>query len=208
MDTFEQIAQERRALADRVEGLDIDQQQTQSLCTEWTVHSVMAHLIMPMQVSMARFAMTMLKARGNFDRANIQLTAAQAKRPFGEIVTTLRDNADSRFTPPGAGPEAPLVDILVHGLDIGWPLQLDYRIDPDPASKALNALTKTKPDVVVRPGLLDGLSLAATDIDWTYGQGDSVSGEAAALLLAITGRTAALERIEGPGVATMRQRLS
>ena len=51
-----------------------------------------------------------------------------------------------------------------------------------------------------------GLKLAATDIDWTFGDGPEVRGTGEALLLAICGRKAALDDLEGEGVATLRSR--
>jgi hypothetical protein len=52
------------------------------------------------------------------------------------------------------------------------------------------------------------LRLEATDIDWTHGNGPTVSGDAEALLLAITGRTTALDRLSGDGLPTLRGRLA
>jgi TfoX/Sxy family transcriptional regulator of competence genes len=62
--------------------------------------------------------LAILASGGSFDRANVRLACRQAQRPFGEMIDILRRKADKRFTPPGSGPEAPLTDLLVHGLDI------------------------------------------------------------------------------------------
>ncbi len=45
----------------------------------------------------------MLVCGGNVDRVNTRLAREQAARPYAELVETLRQRADSRFTPPGAG---------------------------------------------------------------------------------------------------------
>ena len=45
MDLFSVIASERRSLADLLEDLTPDQQEAQSLCSEWTVKQVAAHLV-------------------------------------------------------------------------------------------------------------------------------------------------------------------
>ena len=86
MDIFAAIADERRHLADQLADLTPEQQSTQSLCVAWTVHDVLAHLTMPLDVSMPRFALAMLLAGGNFDRANRRLTRRQAARPFNDVV--------------------------------------------------------------------------------------------------------------------------
>ena len=51
-----------------------------------------------------------------------------------------------------------------------------------------------------------GLRLAATDADWTRGDGPSVEGPIMALLLAMTGRKAIASALHGDGVATLAQR--
>lgn len=207
MDTFEEIAEERRTLADQVAELTTHQQMTQSLCQAWSIHDVLAHLIMPMQVGMPRFVLAMLLAGGKFDRANERLTRQQARRPFAEIVEVLRQQADNRFTPPGEGAVAPLTDILVHSLDIRWPLSLPYDIPSERAIKALDALMEA-PSAAVPKGLLRELRFEASDVDWAHGTGPTVHGRTDALLLAITGRPVALEALRGEGLATLKGRMS
>lgn len=206
MDTFLEIADERRALADQVAELTAHQQAAQSLCKAWSVHEVLAHLIMPMQVSMPKFVLAMLLAGGKFDRANERLTQQQAQLPFTEIVEILRQQADNRFTPPGEGAVAPLTDILVHGLDIRWPLDLPYDIPHERAIKALNALMETS-SAPVPKGLTTGLRFEANDVDWAHGTGATVRGRADALLLAITGRSVALKELHGDGLSALKSRM-
>lgn len=207
MDTFAEIADERRGLADLLSGLTAEQQATQSLCSEWRVHDVVAHLVVPLEVGIPRFAVAMLVSRGNFDRANVRLTREQARRPFGELLEVLRSKADTRFTPPGAGPEAPLTDVLVHGLDIRWPLGLPRVIPEQRLRTSLDYVTDPASRGVVAKGTLEGLRFEADDIDWTHGSGPVVRGPAEALLLALTGRTAALDHLGGDGAPTLRARL-
>lgn len=206
MDIFAEIADERRGLAALLSGLTAEQQATQSLCSGWSVHDVAAHLVVPLEVGIPKFALAMLACRGNFDRANVRLTREQARRPFGEITEVLRRKADSRFTPPGAGPEAPLTDLLIHGLDIRWPLGLPRDIPEERLHKSLTYLTAAPVGGVVPAGLLDGLRWEASDIDWASGDGPTVRGNAEALLLALTGRTTALRHLSGDGVSTLRSR--
>lgn len=207
VDIFDEIADERRQLADQISGLTEEQRATPSLCSEWSVQDVAAHLIVPLEVSIPKFMLAILASRGNFDRANTRLARRQAQRPYAEIVEILRRKADTRFTPPGAGPEAPLTDVLVHGLDIRWPLELTRQVPAERLQKTLTFLAST-PAGLVSKGTLDGLRLEASDIDWARGDGARVGGEAEALLLVMTGRKSALQRLHGEGVATLRGRLS
>lgn len=116
------IADERRALAAQLADLTPQQQASPSLCPAWTVHHVVAHLVIPLEVSVPAVVLQVLAAGGRSDRANERVTARLARRPFSELLHVLREQADSRSTPPGSGPEAPLVDLLAHGLDVRWPL--------------------------------------------------------------------------------------
>lgn len=210
MDIFAEIADERRVLADLLSGLTPRQRAAQSLCSEWTVRDVAAHLIVSLEVGLPKFALTMLASGGSFDRANHRLARKQAQRPFEEIVEVLRTKADHRFTPPGAGPQAPMTDVLVHGLDICWPLGIDREV-PVPAerwSTALTFLTTRAAQGLVVKSAMDGLRFEARDVGWDHGDAPTVRGNADALLLALTGRATALEHLRGDGVATLRSRAS
>ncbi len=208
MDVFAEIADERRGLAALLSGLTGEQQATQSLCSEWTVRNVVGHLVVPLEVGIPKFALAMLACRGSFDRANVRLAREQARRPFGELIEVLRRKADSRFTPPGSGPEAPLTDLLVHGLDIRWPLALPRDIPEGRLRTSLTYLTAAPGGGVVPKGALDGLRFEADDVDWGHGSGPAVRGRAEALLLAITGRAVALDHLSGAGVSALRRRLA
>jgi uncharacterized protein (TIGR03083 family) len=208
VDTFEEIADERRGLADLLSGLTVEQRAAPSLCSQWTVQDVAGHLIVPLEVSLPKFMLAMAGSRGSFDRANDRLARRQAKRPFDEIIEILRRKADTRFTPPGARPEAPLTDVLAHGLDIRWPLGLPRRIPEKRLQKSLTFLTSTSASGLVAKNSLNGLRIEATDADWAHGSGPAVLGEAETLLLAMTGRASALGHLHGDGAMTLRDRLS
>ncbi|MEZ5268808.1 MAG: maleylpyruvate isomerase family mycothiol-dependent enzyme [Microthrixaceae bacterium] len=208
MDLFDEIAAERRGLADMLSGLTEAQRTTSSLCSEWTVQDVVGHLIVPLEVGVPRFGLAIVRALGNFDTANSRLARRQAQRPFDEIIDVLRRKADKRFTPPGMGPEAPLTDLLVHGLDIRWPLGLNREIPQDRMRTALQFVANAGAGNVVAKGVLDGLRFEATDLDWAHGTGRSVSGQSDAVLLAMAGRPAALEQLDGEGVETLATRLA
>jgi hypothetical protein len=56
-------------------------------------------------------------------------------------------------------------------------------------------------------GRIDGLTLSATDLDWSWGTGAGVAGPAEALAMAVAGRSSALDDLTGDGVAVLRSRL-
>jgi hypothetical protein len=53
---------------------------------------------------------------------------------------------------------------------------------------------------------IEGLTLQATDANWSHGTGPKVSGPMIALVMAMTGRKAAADELSGDGVATLRER--
>lgn len=205
--TFAAVAADRRALAVTLAGLDDDQWATPSLCGEWDVRHVVAHLTSGWNVGAAGFAWLMLRHRG-FHGANEALTARLAERPTEAIVADLRDHADERFTPPGFGPEMPLTDVLVHGLDALRPLGLERPVSPEAATCVLDFLVTPKARKVVQATGTDGLALSAPDLGWSHGDGPAVTGTADDLLLVLAGRPAGLDGLTGDGVADLRARLT
>jgi len=52
-----------------------------------------------------------------------------------------------------------------------------------------------------------GLTLTATDANWSHGAGPEVNGPGEALLMAVSGRPTALDELDGPGLETLRSRV-
>lgn len=204
MDYFPVIAAERRSVADMLDGLSPQQWQTPSLRDGWTVRHVAAHLSSVLTRGLGTFLLAAIRAGGNLDRANRIVTGREARRPVPDIVGDLRANADSRFTPPTFGSEAPLTEILLHGDDMRVPLGI---ADAGPAGRWRGAL-----DLLVSPGGRRGfaakgapaLRYAATGTDWARGSGAEVRGPAAALALTFSGRPARLGELSGPGLDAVR----
>lgn len=203
MDTFAQIAAERRDLAELIDALSDEQLTTTSLCEGWTVRDVAAHLVMPLVTPMRSLAWEMVKARGSFDQANLVLTRRVADRG-DDLAGALRAHATSRFTPPGAPPEAPLTDLLIHGQDIRRPLRLAHAIDPDRLRLALNFLiTPAARRGFVPSWLPADIRWVADDLGIGYGEGPEVRGSGEAIMLALSGRRASLTELSGDGVAAL-----
>lgn len=203
---FAAIANERREIATLIEGLDDTQLATPSLCAGWDVKPVAAHLACSVADGFSP-AMTMALRRGSLDRAIDELARRRAQLPAAEIVATLRECADYPLSPPVIGPVAPFTDILIHGGDIRIPLSLPFDPDPEHVGLALDFLTGPWPLGFVRPGRLRSISVHATDIDRSWRKGAEIRGRASALMMAVSGRTALLDTLDGPGIPLLRQRL-
>jgi uncharacterized protein (TIGR03083 family) len=204
---FAAVANERRQIASLVGGLNEIQLATPSLCSGWDVKTVAAHLACSVADGLSVQLRTALR-RGSLARAIDEFARRRAQRPAAEIVATLRARADYRLSPSVFGPVAPFADILIHGGDIRIPLGLSFEPDPDHVAVALDFLTGLWPFGFVPLGRFSGISLRDNDTSRSWGQGAEVRGPAAALMMAASGRTALLDKLDGPGLQILRQRLA
>ncbi len=207
MDTFDLIAAERLRLADALDQLGPDDWGSPSLCQGWSVHVVAAHLNAPWSASLPKVLLAVTRSlsldRG-FDRVARDLAG---RLDPAACVTGLRDHADSHFTPPGSGPEAPLTDVLVHGADMLRPLGRSVDVAPDALTTSLRWLAAGRAKGFVPRGRVDGLVFEATDVDCVAGTGPAtVRGTALALCGALCGRTAWLEDLSGDGIPLLTAR--
>jgi uncharacterized protein (TIGR03083 family) len=206
-DVFRASAVNRLALADLLESLTPDQLAVPSLCAGWDVATVAAHLGAAITTKIPAFTVTLIRNLGRFDRANDEIARKAARRGISATIATIRENADSRFAPPVAGPRAPLTDVLVHTGDIARPLGLRHDAAADHVLIALEFLHRGRPLGFVGRNWLNGLRLVATDIGAAFGDGAEVRGRGIDVMMAVCGRTPALDDLTGPGVATLRGRI-
>ncbi len=209
-EAFARTAALRREMADLLDTLTPDQWGHPSLCGRWTVRDVAAHLVVPLTVTLPAFGLAMLRARGDFDRANDALARATAARLGPGVAAELRARADRRFVPPGGTPSFQLVDVMVHGQDIRRPLGLAHRYAVPDLVEALTLVTSPAGGRgFVSRRRLEGLAVVASDLDGAFRSGDGalLEGPAEALLLALTGRSVALEELQGPGAGILASRL-
>lgn len=212
MDVAARTAANRRLLADFFDGLDESQLETQSLCSAWTVREVLGHSAMPFSVGIGRLLWRTLLARGSIDRASAAIAEEQARRPVAELTGLLRTYATKRVPAPGVGPMGQFTDHCIHLRDCARPLDLDTDVALEDWRAVLDWLpTKQASLGVVPAGRLDGLALRATDQDWSWtpadGPGAEVEGPSEALAMALSGRSVALADLDGPGLATLRERI-
>jgi hypothetical protein len=186
------IAQERRRIADLIDGLDDAQLATDSLCAGWDIKTVAAHLLTPLVEGTVRPTLLGL-LRGSLSRVVDERARRGARLPAAEIAATLRERADHQyFYPP---PHAPI------------PLGLGFQPDPRLAATALDFLTTPMSLGLMPWGRLRGLRLRAIDIDRSWGRGREIRGPAAELMLAVFGRSAVLDALDGPGLPVLQRRI-
>jgi uncharacterized protein (TIGR03083 family) len=199
--SWQVIAEQRLSLADLLAGLTGPEWDTPSLSAGWRVRDVAAHVAMAPQVpSVASMIRDGIRARGSFHRLNHDIAVRHAdSRPVTEIVAELRRFAHSRRLPAVTTYRNILFDVLVHGQDIAIPLGRPRPMPVDAARAGATRVWSMGWPFHARR-TLRGLRLVATDTEWSAGAGAAVHGPIDALLLLLTGRTAAaLPRLDGPG---------
>jgi uncharacterized protein (TIGR03083 family) len=195
---------ERRALAADLAGLAPERWQTPSLCSGWTVHDVLAHMVATARLTPPAFLLRLAASGFSMSRFTDTQLAAQRLGGPADTLAAFRAVETSRSAPPGPTISW-LGEALVHAEDIRRPLGIrhDYPV------RAVTAVTEFYAGSNVLIGgkrRVDGVTLTATDTDWSHGSGPVVEGPAVALMLATTGRTAALADLRGPGLETLRSR--
>src|SRR3954468_5323183 len=113
-DIWPTIHAERQALADDLTGLTDAQWQTQSLCTDWTVHQVLAHLLSAAKMTPPKFATRFAAARFNFNRFAANQVGLEAADDPAATLAAFRAVRDRRSAPPGPK-DTWLGEAFVHG---------------------------------------------------------------------------------------------
>ena len=210
------IDDQRTRSADLLERLTAEQWEHRSLCQGWTVRHVAAHLTLQQQRlrdAAAFIAHNPRMLRSLTLNATIHDSAVLQARLLSnqEVISRIRAMVGSRRHNAFVTPLETLTDILVHSQDLAIPLGLDLPMRPGPSALAATRRWDTWGTWLARVNArlpLDGYRLTATDTDWTRGQGPEIAGPSGALLLLLTGRSAALERLAGEGADALRNAVS
>lgn len=201
------VKAERLSLADFLDSLDDHEWQVQSLCTDWTVHEVAAHMTLSTRTTLFVVIKGAIRARGDFNRMESALARERASR-FGRdaLVAQLRETAGSAHRTPGSGPLDPLVDALVHGQDVARPLGRTREMPVEQTIAALEHVRVSR--FYGARKRFRAARLIATDCGWSAGEGpNDVRGPVGELLMVATGRAAGLTGLTGAGVDRVRAAL-
>jgi uncharacterized protein (TIGR03083 family) len=195
---------ERRALATDLAELTAEQWETPSLCAGWTVQENLAHQVATARLTPPGFLLALATSGFSFQGMTRKHIAALCAGGPEATLERFRAVETSTKAPPGPK-DSWLGEAIVHAEDIRRPLGIrrDY-----PAGSVTRVLDFYKGSNVLlgTKKRIDGLALKATDTDWGTGSGALVEGRAIDLLLAATGRKAALDQLTGPGVEVLRGR--
>ena len=188
IDLSRAVAAEFAALADLLGSATEAQWDTASLCEGWRVREVVAHMTMAARYSEPEFMAELGRCDFDFGRLSNKIASQDAGLPTAELVANLGSEAMRNWTPPGGGWHGALSHVVIHGLDVTVPLGVPRRSPDDAVRVILEDLTEGGGD---NPFGIDlaGLSLQATDIDWSCGSGPPLRGPAEDLVLVLSGRS-------------------
>ncbi|GAA4567638.1 maleylpyruvate isomerase family mycothiol-dependent enzyme [Planotetraspora kaengkrachanensis] len=203
-ETWSLIHAERAALAADLVNLTDEEWATPSLCTGLTVREVLAHLTASAGLTPVRWLAGVIRCRFDFDRQVAMRLAEQLGSTEAETLERFRGILTSTTKPP-LPTLAMLGETIVHGEDIRRPLGI-HRDYPIGTLTRAAEYYQGSDLVVLAKGRIAGLRLAATDGPFTTGSGPLVSGPTVALIMAMTGRTAYCDELQGDGVAALRHR--
>ncbi|MFF3490110.1 maleylpyruvate isomerase family mycothiol-dependent enzyme [Streptomyces sp. NPDC002795] len=198
------IHQERAALAADLDGITSARWATPSLCAGLSVREVLAHLAAGASLNTVRWLAGVIRCRFDFDKQVAVRLAEQLGGSPAETLERFRGVVQSTTKPP-LPVIAMLGETLVHGEDIRRPLGISRDYPVEMVTRVAEYYQGTD-QVVVAKGRIGGLELVATDGPFTTGAGSLVTGSTVALVMAMTGRAAHCDDLEGDGVEVLRGR--
>ena len=199
------IHAERTALADDLADLDQTGWDTPSLCAGWSVRQALGHMTVTARMTPPRFFLSMAKCGFNFEKMTTEEIRRETAGTPADTLAAFRGVSSSTSHPPGPVTSW-LGETIIHSEDIRRPLGIEHEY-PTEAVVRVADFYKGSNLIVGAKKRIAGLTLKATDADWSTGDGPDVSGPIVSLLLAMTGRRAALADLTGDGVTTLSSRM-
>lgn len=196
---------ERAALANDLAGLGTGQWRHGTLCGDWDVEQVVAHLTAAASLNQWQWLASMLGARFRPDVHNQRRLAEYRGGTPAETLDRFRAVITSTTAPSGHTP-AYLGEVVVHAQDIRQPLGLARTPSTDALTSVADFFARRDFAVASRTRVA-GLQLRADDGPFAAGTGPLVTGSTLALVMSMAGRVPYLAGLNGPGVPALRSRL-
>jgi uncharacterized protein (TIGR03083 family) len=203
-DVWPDVHAERKALVADLDGLDTDAWATRSLCEDWTVRDVVAHMTATAKMTGARFFPKLIASGFSFNKMQGKNLAAELGTSPADTLAQFKECIELSTGPPGPA-ETSLGEVVVHSEDIRRPLGIPHSYPPDEVVRVAD-FYKGSNLIIGGKNRISGLRLEANDVDWGHGDGPVVSGPMLSLVMAMTGRKTVLDDLTGEGVATLRTR--
>lgn len=205
MTTKELARQEREDFATFLEQLTPHQWNSPTLCEQWHVRDVVAHMIGYDELTRSQLVRRFLKGRLQVDRINAIGVADYADRSPEALTALVRTHAQPHGLAAGFGGLIALTDNMIHHQDIRRSLGMPRAIPPQRLRASLD-FARYAP-LIRGAWRARGVGLVATDINWSHGRGPEVRGGGEALLMAMAGRRDALGDLSGAGKEKLAQHI-
>jgi uncharacterized protein (TIGR03083 family) len=205
IDLWALVHAERTALAEDLSNLDAEQWRHGTLCREWDVEEVVAHLTAAASLNQRRWVLSMLGARFHADVHNQRRMVEHRGSTPVETLNRFRAIIPSTIAPSGHTP-AYLGEVVVHAQDLRQPLGLSRTPDVATLTPVADFFARRNFAVKSRTTVA-GLQLRADDGPFATSTGPLVTGSTLALVMSMAGRTPYVDQLDGPGVATLRERV-
>ena len=180
------VAPTYEGLADLLAGAPVETWNAPSLCEQWLVRHVIAHVTMPVRLTPEQFGAEMAAAGGDFAVLSDTVATRDASLPVGDLLDQLRSPSLHTWQPPGGGAAGALSHAVIHSLDVTIALDRPAVAPPEAATAVLDQLTAANGTVF---GIdLTGVRMEATDTGWTWGNGQLVSADSGSLVALLSGR--------------------
>ncbi len=196
----------RKAFATYLESLSPADWRTKSWSSEWEVKDVAAHLLVTQTKSKGAVFFAFASSGFNLNKMNAKYVAQLTSSLSNEqVVSTTRNSAGVRSAPPGLAPVGVFGELTVHATDISGAVGKPFALPAEHYALALDHYKDVESPFGCKSRIA-GLRLEATDVEWSTGEGQVVSGPAQMLLSAMTGRREALSHLSGAGLDTLSAR--
>jgi uncharacterized protein (TIGR03083 family) len=196
---------ERAALAEDLSTLSAEQWRHGTLCGQWDVEDVVAHLTAAASLNRWKWVRSIVGARFRVDLHNQRRMLEHKGGTPAETLDRFRAIIDKSIAPSGhtAGY---LGEVVVHAQDIREPLGLRREPDVD-ALTPVGAFFARRNFTVASRSAVAGLQLRADDGPFAAGSGPLVTGSTLALVMSMAGRATSIDQLDGQGVPTLRSRV-
>jgi uncharacterized protein (TIGR03083 family) len=201
-DIWATVGPERVALASDLDRIDEAAWSTPSLCPGWTVRDVLAHMTALARMTPPRFFAKLIVCGFSPGRLQARDISFEKGSNVEETLARFRSVCSRRNGLPGQA-KILVGETLVHAEDIRRPLGIRHEY-PLPALVAVADLYKGSNTIVGTERRIAGLSLQASDCDWSTGSGPAVSGPMLSLLMAMAGRNDGFHDLGGEGLARLK----
>ena len=207
-DHSQELRAARLPLIELLGSLDEADWGVPSLCESWTVQEVAAHLAWASVDPPLATVVGFVRARLDVNRLNDVNARRWARRGTTAILEQLQANATSGAKPFGVPWPAPLVDAVVHELDVRRPLGRPRAIAEPVFRLAADFLLAARWPLPVLVGgnpqrRVGGVRLVATGTAWTSGEGPEVHASLETILLVLAGRWVRDDELAGPGATRL-----